>query len=163
MYTQTKSYCRERERERERERMKLATCEGWMHLDILSCARTIVYADIILWAEVMYSKCGAVEALELARPSLCTLSERPYLVVTVPQRLNVATHKTISPLLWTIYIKYRSGKEPSAVVIESKGFWRRCITIRTTGILDFVHRPEFQKLENNEECRTLGYDSVGLL
>jgi hypothetical protein len=27
--------------------------------------------------------------------------------------------------------------------LESKGFWRRCITLEVTGFLDFVHFPEF--------------------
>jgi hypothetical protein len=27
--------------------------------------------------------------------------------------------------------------------VESKGFWRRCITLGITGLLGFVRRPEF--------------------
>jgi hypothetical protein len=32
--------------------------------------------------------------------------------------------------------------------IDSKGFWRWCITLRITGFSDFFHRPVFWKLEN---------------
>jgi hypothetical protein len=31
----------------------------------------------------------------------------------------------------------------SSLEAESKGFWRWCIMLRTTGFLDFVHRPVF--------------------
>jgi hypothetical protein len=33
--------------------------------------------------------------------------------------------------------------------IEFKGFWQWCITLRITGVLDFVHRPEFRKRFGN--------------
>jgi hypothetical protein len=29
------------------------------------------------------------------------------------------------------------------ITLESKGFWRWCITLRITGFMDYVHRPEF--------------------
>jgi hypothetical protein len=29
------------------------------------------------------------------------------------------------------------------VIVDSKGFWRWCITLGITGFLDFVHRPVF--------------------
>jgi hypothetical protein len=32
--------------------------------------------------------------------------------------------------------------------LHSKGFWRWCVTLITTKLLDFVHRPDFFKSEN---------------
>jgi hypothetical protein len=32
--------------------------------------------------------------------------------------------------------------------MHSKGFWRWCLTLITTKLLDFVHRPDFYKPEN---------------
>jgi hypothetical protein len=35
-------------------------------------------------------------------------------------------------------------RTPETVVfIESEGFWRWCMSLRTTGLMDFVHRPNF--------------------
>jgi hypothetical protein len=31
-------------------------------------------------------------------------------------------------------------------IVECKAFWRWCLTLRNTGFVDFVHRPEFQRL-----------------
>jgi hypothetical protein len=30
-----------------------------------------------------------------------------------------------------------------AILVDSNGFWRWCITRRINGFVDFVHRPEF--------------------
>jgi hypothetical protein len=34
--------------------------------------------------------------------------------------------------------------------VDSKGFWRWCITLRITAFLDFFHRPVFQNLPDDE-------------
>jgi hypothetical protein len=41
-----------------------------------------------------------------------------------------------------------SGTWYLKIQINSKGFWRWCVTLITTGFLDFVHRPEFYNQEN---------------
>jgi hypothetical protein len=38
------------------------------------------------------------------------------------------------------------------MLVESKGFWRRCILLGITRYLDFVHRPVFQKLISETLC-----------
>jgi hypothetical protein len=30
------------------------------------------------------------------------------------------------------------------VLVEFKRFWQWCVTLRTTGIMDFIHRPDFE-------------------
>jgi hypothetical protein len=42
--------------------------------------------------------------------------------------------------------------------LESKGFWRWCITLR---IMDFVHCPEFWKLENTTSRKLVLFQSSG--
>jgi hypothetical protein len=34
------------------------------------------------------------------------------------------------------------------LIAHSKGFWRWCVTLITTRLLDFVNRPDFHKPEN---------------
>jgi hypothetical protein len=42
------------------------------------------------------------------------------------------------------YIKFHIHTKQRVKLVESEEFWWSCITLRRTGFLDFVHRPEWK-------------------
>jgi hypothetical protein len=50
--------------------------------------------------------------------------------------------------LFIVLSAFVKGRYNQSVSVESEGFCRRSITLRITGLLDFVHPPEFHTLEN---------------
>jgi hypothetical protein len=68
--------------------------------------------------------------------------------VKIPDPTAATAHPLQYKWLKMIHIWRSNYKIKCSYNIESKGFWRWSMTLRITGFMDWVHRPEFHLLEN---------------
>jgi hypothetical protein len=55
--------------------------------------------------------------------------------------LDLCTRSWSTRTIWPYF--ERVNRNSTKWLVESSGFYRRCVTFRIAGFLDYVHRPEF--------------------